>query len=354
MKICKLAVVVVALVALQTAAFGVISLVYEVDGPPGSGIVAGMSPAIGTRLTFKIENWDVGTIYPMPVVPDPVGYTGLPGNAVGIGNGVAAVNVAQAIACPGAQARGLYANMLEDTWGIGKITGIIGEWNVPVWTPQTKGHELNVLFYGEQDIFVESMDPTDPLSNSRIDGINLRVDIYHSSLILNPLLGVPGRTAANTYPTVNAEGQVLELSMISLPGFINAPGTGAGLATEFESRFNFGSFTGDGEAWVEITGGASQCLFDGDCWGVADSWAMNPAHVPLMPVGSDLDSDVSLAFDTFPAPAPPPGWDPNDDWWLVTSEDPMLVELIPEPLTMLGLFMGLGGVGAYIRKRRMV
>jgi hypothetical protein len=26
---------------------------------------------------------------------------------------------------------------------------------------------------------------------------------------------------------------------------------------------------------------------------------------------------------------------------------------VPEPLTMLGLFMGLGGVGAYIRKRRM-
>ncbi len=28
--------------------------------------------------------------------------------------------------------------------------------------------------------------------------------------------------------------------------------------------------------------------------------------------------------------------------------------VIPEPLTMLGLFMGLGGVGAYIRKRRMM
>jgi len=27
--------------------------------------------------------------------------------------------------------------------------------------------------------------------------------------------------------------------------------------------------------------------------------------------------------------------------------------LIPEPVTMLGLFLGLGGVGAYIRKRRM-
>ena len=33
----------------------------------------------------------------------------------------------------------------------------------------------------------------------------------------------------------------------------------------------------------------------------------------------------------------------------VGGEAPMVV---PEPLTMLGMFLGLGGVGAYIRRRR--
>jgi len=44
------------------------------------------------------------------------------------------------------------------------------------------------------------------------------------------------------------------------------------------------------------------------------------------------------------------------DFYETTLTDgPILfeAELIPEPLTMLGMFLGLGSVGAYIRKRRM-
>jgi len=39
---------------------------------------------------------------------------------------------------------------------------------------------------------------------------------------------------------------------------------------------------------------------------------------------------------------------------LLISKDKNITTIIPEPLTMLGVFLGLGSVGAYIRRRRML
>ncbi len=52
-------------------------------------------------------------------------------------------------------------------------------------------------------------------------------------------------------------------------------------------------------------------------------------------------------------PNPPDPNFPNGEFWAFASSRDGFGQ-VPEPLTMLGLFMGLGGVGAYIRKRRQV
>lgn len=339
MKVLKVCIVVAAIVSLQTAAFGVISLVYE-EGP-----LTGQGVAPGTELTFKIGNYDVGTLYG---ASGPAGYSGLPApdDLGGTAAGVAALDVLGASPA-GALPLGPYPGTnggLEDTWGIGRITRIEDPLGAAVWTPLGKGHQLNVIFYGLQDFHIE---PSATAGNTRISGVGLRVDIYNSALFLDPTGGTAARTAANTYPTVNAEGQVLELSMISLPGFLFESGTGGGEATEFVSDFNFVALKGSGAAFMEITGGASQPLLDGSFWGLPDAYPMGAINAGILGAlgGYDLVADVQLQFTTD---------DTSVADWLVESDDPMkMITAVPEPFTMLGLFMGLGGVGAYIRKRRM-
>jgi len=355
MKLIKLCAVLAIVVALQTSAFGVINLAYEQGPNIGQGVAA------GTVLSFKISNWDVGTNYAVPVAP--IGYsggpTGPPGPPVGPPYaptdsenvlGVIPVNAAALGPVPGALATTTRYPGAEDLWGIAKVNVIKDSaTGFNVWTEAVKQQELTAIFYGEQDIFIESLGTGAGGNDIRIDGVNLRVDLYSkpyvAANVLDPSGGTAVRTPANTYPGVNQSGETLELSMVSLPGYINGVGQGAGLATEFESRFNFTSLTGEGDCFLEILGGASRSLFDGDFWGVADSWAMPAANQAGM-AGFDLDADISLAFD-----ASTEGLIAD---WLVTSDDPMKVTTyVPEPITMLGLFMGLGGVGAYIRKRRM-
>ena len=355
MKICKLAVVVVALVALQTAAFGAISLVYEEGPKVGQAFTQG-------RLIWDMYNWDVGTLYnPMGGAGVPVGYQGLPmvapapNDAIHV-QGVQAMDAFQAVGCPNAGSYGRYpspvppgTSNLEDTWGIFRIRNITDANGWTVWSETGKNQTIYGIAYGEQDIHIEPINDAVGAytGEDRISGIGFTIQMWSQTPqgAINPGLGVGAKVntpVSPFYPTVTVG--ILELVLESLPGFINPNNVGAGLASEFESRFDFTQLRGDGEAWMEITGGASQQYFD------LDPFAMNAANAAALQAAApgvfDLDADFSLRFDTSPYV--------GTEGWLVTSHDPFESDVIPEPLTMLGLFMGLGGVGAYIRKRRMV
>jgi len=320
---------------------GAITLIYE-EGP-NIGQWYGPGP-----VTIKLTNFDVGSLYPIGI--GPTGYSGLPAPADGGGEaaGVAALDAAALITPPGALPLGPWMSPggpgpgpgMEDTWGIGKITRIEDPALDAVWTTLGKGHELNMIFYAEQDIYVETQGIG---PDQRIDGVGLRVDVYRNPTgSFSALAGTAGRGAANTYAGIT--GGVLELSMVSLPGYINIAGVGAGLATQFESRFNPVTTTGDGEAFVELIAGTnSYGQFN------TDGWAMPaPNAAVLGGLGFDLTADLRLQFDTSPNLLA--GTD-----WLVTSDDPVKgnVLLIPEPLTMMAVVLGIGGLGGYIRKRRL-
>ena len=245
---------------------------------------------------------------------------------------------------PGPSAPGAFGNGLEDAWGIARVTRIEDPIGHAIWTPVAKGHDLAVILWGLQDFFVgPSLDSTKDLINAG----GLHVDMY--SIPLNvwgwpgnaPLAGAAGRLPGNVYPSINDAGQVLELSMRSLPGFINPPGVNGGLAAEFESDIDLNELTGNGQSFVEITGGASAGLFDFDGFPMP-----GPAAGILGPLGYDITADMRLQFDSNPT---------NVADWTVESDDPVQGHgfAIPEPLTIAGVFAGICGLGGYLRKRRI-
>jgi hypothetical protein len=329
--------------ALQSAAFGVIKLVYE-EGPN-----AGQPFYPPDRLIWDVFDWDVGTLYNPQT--GPAGYQGLPelvpipGGPIDTG-GVQVLDALQT-AGPVNPGPGTDYPGTEDTWGVARVRNITSGDGWTVWSETGKDQTLTIFFKGEQDIHIEPI--LDQAGNwtgeDRISGVGFEMEIWSQT----PAAGIdpeqgglgPNARVGNFYPTCTVG--TLELTLTSLPGFINPSNVGAGLASEFESRFDFTQLRGDGEAWMEITGGASQANFD------FDPFAMNAANAATLgPLGFDLTADMSVRFDTSPYV--------GTSGWLVTSHDPLECEgfWIPEPLTMLGMFMGLGGVGAYIRKRRMV
>lgn len=116
------------------------------------------------------------------------------------------------------------------------------------------------------------------------------------------------------------------LSTQSVPGHINLNGVGGGLATEFESRFNASSLTGDGEAYVALTGGADMAQF---------------SHDPFAPLADNLPTaDLRLQWDTSPATIAD---------WLVTGNDPISAE-VPEP-AVLGV-LAIGALAVLRRRHR--
>lgn len=341
-----------------------ISLVYE-DGPKVG------QPFGGGALFLKSTLYTTGTIYPVDAVnPDPtpgdgsaylgpVGYSGLPDPAGPNGRPVYAAGgpvdlggVATLDSVPGqigpasgsSQALGVYPGasaFAEDNWGIFRITSIQDSSGFLLWTPGVKGYDLSGLIYGQQDTFIQDPDPADP-NSVIIDSVGLKVDLYRQpGLNWNPNPNGDGdgpgaRLPGNVYPNINDAGQVLELSTVSLPGFLHGAGTFGGLAAEYTNSFDYVNFTGDGGSYVEVTGGASAWQFDTDShvMPLANQIALGPTY--------DWTADLSVQFDIPNTPVP--------HGWLVLGDDPIVAEgQIPEPTTLAVLLLGavLG-----IRRRR--
>jgi hypothetical protein len=285
---------------------------------------------------FKIANFDMGTLYPILPVGSTFGGTGANGADVATLDGV---KTAQAT---GARPLGAFGDTLDDSWGIARVSEIDDNLGLPLWTPALTGTELTILFYGEQDIYLEQTSATDQI----IAGVDINFAMYEEAIpsptSYDPSAGSVGRDAVGTGYTTVTEG-TLVLSGSSVPGHIRVPGDKGGTNTEFEVDVNasallFGGVTGtigSGVSFFEITGGTQSGMF------------LPGAFTPLGPnigLPGVKNAGVRLDFTTIIPP--------NVSDWLVRSNDPAQLEAIPEPVTMLGLVMGLGGLGAYLRRRR--
>jgi hypothetical protein len=221
----------------------------------------------------------------------------------------------------------------EDSWGVAKVTTITTPAGDILWQDGDFDLQLTALFYGEVDFYVEQIDA----ANQRIGGTGLSFALYEDSTVggtpYDPSPGSAARTALTAYTTVT-DG-TLVLSGVSVAGHIHMAGVAGGLATEFESRYNTSSLTGDGDAFLQVTGGRDAALFDTDTFDPLD--------------GAYPKADLQLAWDTYPALVGPDPGDSGGSDWLVEADDPIRGTYVPEPAT-LGLVAA--GALALVRRRR--
>jgi hypothetical protein len=302
-----------------------------VDGPQAGQAFT------GGGIQVKAINYDTGSLY-NPTVPfalnSAIGF-GQGGASADVASGIAALNAAQTRA-----AIGSVANQ-NDSWGILKITSIQATASDGVlhdiYNSAVAPVELTAMFWGVNDFYLKQVSAGVPgfAGNGQIiDGQNLRVDIYSDpSKDFNQTGGPTLGHTVNTYPT--ATNGVLELSLLSTPGFINAAGTLGGVATEFES--NTASV---GYAALNVIGGASAAQFNTNAIGFGGSSGAQFAPG----LGNQTSTDVWFSFTSTQGSN---GWD-------ITSNDPMLANItpgVPDSGSALLMFaMGLAGLGFGCRR----
>lgn len=286
-------------IALNT---GANAIPLQFEAPPGPAYNSG-----GVKM--KIADLDMGTVYPN------LG----PGSYGDLGNvalGIAALN---GLTLPANQAIGSIGG--EDSWGIASAAGIFanpGSATNPIWTSFVKGYELNAVFYGAQD-FATTIAGTTQTTQSA----GLHIDLYRNPIgtfDATKLLGGAGHTGSGAYGLISAGGPAtLELSFLSVAG-----GISASPLSEFETSYSPGA-GGTGSAYLNVIGGLS-----------AAQWNTN--SIPLLFGAPGQFADISINFTTR-GPAAPGNAIPPGTNWLVSSEDPLLGAVIPEPTTVLA---GLG------------
>lgn len=300
---------VAALTALISLTSGANAIPLQFEAPPGPVYTTG-------GIKMKFTDLDMGTVYPN-LAPSPVSY----GNPANVASGVA---ILDALTLLGNQATGAkggspFGNGIEDSWGIADVTQIFanpGSATNPIFTAFVKGFELNAVFYGAQDFAVR----INPDGSQSTESVGLRIDLYRNPIgtyDTAKLLGSAGHLTQNSYALISAGGPAtLELSFLSTPG-----GYLGNALTEFQTTYSPG-LGGTGSAYLNVIGGLSAAQFDTNSINLASG---GKADISInFTTRGTLDNTNSI----------PGGTD-----WLLSSEDPLLGAVVPEPTTVLA---GLG------------
>lgn len=139
------------------------------------------------------------------------------------------------------------------------------------------------------------------------------------------------------YPSVNQAGETLWLQLAFLPHPDQTfPGT---VLRETLPIGVPGATVGSGDAWAHILGGTAAPLFVTGQFNAAYAAAGG-----VLPPGTSADFRARFNIDVAPLAEPLNGFQ-------AVSRDPVTAAVIPEPVTIVGAFMAVGSLGAYIRRR---
>lgn len=212
----------------------------------------------------------------------------------------------------------------EDTYGIARVNTMTNTANhTTLFDRTTAPYELTVLFYGFDDIYANG----NTAANVDLRSTGGRVLVYRDTSKdynpANPPDASTDRTAVNQMNTITNGVLALDLVPHALTDGINT--------YTMEENFNFGTFRGTGSIYFDIVGGDWASLYDTN--GLLDG------------------SDINFAFSSFPSMANDPGV-LSDRNWLVKGTGQGQANLVPEPLSMIMMTMGLFGVGLAQRKRK--
>jgi hypothetical protein len=288
------------------------------------------TPFVGGTFLINLQDFDMGTLYPSTL---PGGAAGFGENGTGtqtVAGGISTLNSIQTAGAVGANPAGG-----EDTWGIARINTITDQFGSIIWSTAGKQAELTVMFYGEQDFYIQNL-ANNPGYQS-IDGVGLHADLWLQSFTdpgftqYNPGQGSAGRTALDRYTSVT-DGTMI-LSTVSTAGFLHGPGQFGGPSSEFNSVFNPNA-GGEGQAYLSVTGGADAAQFN-----------TNGYTSPYIP-GNTADLFAQFTTDA----------NPGVSNWLVSSNDPIegnIARGVPDSGSTLLLFgLGLGFLAEAYRRRR--
>lgn len=282
---------------------------------------------------FKIINRDNGTVY-YNIGPKGAWI----GDPVNVANGVAILDAY----LPKDIAVGRrFAS--EDSWGIAHTTDIHDVDGTVIWQSLSANTELTWMFHSATDYYAEV---SDGVGSVHTDSVGLIAELWEEPKLggtpINMTKGSPWRTGLSTY-TGATEGTML-LQLTSAPGFLHVAGDFGGPLAEFESIFNAVSNSSSGTAYFDVTGGTMASFFD------TNTITSTAGQINGVPNADAWIQFTATAASDGPNPSKLGGIPPYD--WLVTSEDPVRTNVIPEPMTMAGLLLGVGCLGRYIRKRR--
>ncbi len=214
----------------------------------------------------------------------------------------------------------------EDTWGLMDVTQLwdgttTGGPGTPLiqgsnyWNRGDANQYLMGMFYGGQDQIVQIATPTIQV----ITASNLQFNLFDRTLGSDPLS-----------PLVNGMDPSDRTGAGTFPGWTGTPAelVAAGISTYFQFTGNAATLPPAGQTttYLDVTSGAWANLF-------IDWWS---------PITGVVPSDIQQVWTI--------GTTSTARW--IGSEDTGRAFIIPEPMTMLGVCMGIGGLGAYIRRRR--
>lgn len=334
MRILKICAVVLLVAALSEAAWAVT--------PP---------PYWSPVNQLKSRNQDNGTTY---AVTDPVAFAAAGGFGTTFdpdnlaGTGISRTKPTGAVAQPG------NPNELEDSWGIihvyfikaGTLTGNQTQVNgipaAPTWD-NSDGLEdtwLVGIFYGGNDTGITF---TNPLNAT---ALTISTEGLHFEL------WAVDRAALSASATLNGVGPIDPENLVDFDaanrsaanrydGWVD--GVGIKLLTGVSTEQTFsGTISADGLTFD----GQTDAYFDIDAtdptglWNAA--WGSDPQLLSLV---NSVLSDAYFSWDV---------QNSSRDWDVASTDLGGVANVIPEPLTMIGLVLGIGSVGGYLRRRTRI
>ncbi len=211
----------------------------------------------------------------------------------------------------------------EDSWGIAQVDQILAQPSSTILFDKdaSGSSEITIFFWGFDDDSIAVPDTT--FGNTTIGSVGGYAEIWmDTSPDFDASLGAAGRSDGGDpshYDGVTDDGTLL---LALSPVAQNAADH------TLITSFNFGTLTGSGTMYLDVTGGAWASQFDTD--------------------GELFDSDV---FFQFTSNANTGGEAVGD--WTVRGDGRGEANIIPEPTTMLMFGVGMLGAGVVRRKRKV-
>lgn len=229
----------------------------------------------------------------------------------------------------------------EDTYGIARINTIKDTTTATTTFDRTTAStQLTAFFYGFDDIYIKdtSLTPLQPSTALLSTGGHL---VIYQDTLKDYDPATPPDADTDRYDITAGEGDgmnkithgtvVLDLVPTALQFDATHDFT-------MHESFSFSTFIGTGDMYLDVVGGDWASLYDTNSIVTGDS--VNPL------------ADIRLGFSSEPAIPTSPGELSRN--WLVqgTGQGQTTSNVVPEPMSMLMVMMGVMGVGLTQRKRK--